>query len=144
MREECLMNGADLAFETVLSIAAKIDFIRRAKAVGYFIRLFFVATDDPRINAARIMNRYQEGGHIVPIDKISDRYYRSISWSLDAALLSDRAYFYDNTPEGQDPRLELKIKSGRLSKTYADQPHEWIQDLIDSLQRTISEDLAPE
>ena len=91
LREECLLERGDLAFETVLSIEAKVDFIKRAKDAGYFIRIFFVSTDDPSINAARITNRVLEGGHSVPIDKIIDRYYRSLSFSLDAALLFHHA-----------------------------------------------------
>jgi predicted ABC-type ATPase len=36
-----------------LSTDEKIDFLARAKVAGYFIRVFFIATSDPRINAAR-------------------------------------------------------------------------------------------
>ena len=133
MREECLLKRGDLAFETVLSIEAKVDFIKRAKDAGYFIRIFFVSTDAPSINAARITNRVLEGGHSVPIDKIIDRYYRSLSYSLDAALLSDRAYFYDNTPEGQDPKLEFKMVEGTLSKIYSQSSYDWVHDLINAL-----------
>jgi predicted ABC-type ATPase len=37
-----------------MSTDDKIDFIVRAKTAGYFARVFFVATSDPKINAARI------------------------------------------------------------------------------------------
>lgn len=51
-REELLAQGASIAFETVLSTNGKVDFVRRAKAAGYFVRVFFIGTSDPRINAA--------------------------------------------------------------------------------------------
>jgi predicted ABC-type ATPase len=44
VREQCVREGRSLAFETVLSMPDKIDFIRRAKQAGFFVRLFFVGT----------------------------------------------------------------------------------------------------
>jgi len=90
-REELLAQGAGIAFETVLSTAGKIDFLARARARGYFVRVFYVGTADPRINAARIAGRYIQGGHTVPIDKIVSRFARSMG-NLSAAIrLADRA-----------------------------------------------------
>jgi len=45
VRERCVRDGRSLAFETVLSMPDKIDFIQRAKQAGFFVRLFFVGTD---------------------------------------------------------------------------------------------------
>ena len=56
-REKCLRNKQSLIFETVLSSEGKVDFIRRAHESGYFIRLFFVSTNHPSINASRIAKR---------------------------------------------------------------------------------------
>ncbi|MFT4176274.1 MAG: zeta toxin family protein [Luteolibacter sp.] len=98
-REEILRNKQDLAFETVLSTEGKLDFMQRAKASGYFIRLFFVGTSSPAINAARIVQRVLQGGHEVPILKIISRYTRSMGNSIKAARLADRAYFYDNSED---------------------------------------------
>lgn len=69
-REELLANGQGIAFETVMSAPDKIDFMRRARLAGYFLRVFFVGTEDPRINAARVAGRVMAGGHTVPIEKI--------------------------------------------------------------------------
>ncbi len=69
-REELLAARGGIAFETVMSTDEKIGFIARAKDAGYFVRLFFIATTDPRINSARIAGRVLAGGHAVPIDKI--------------------------------------------------------------------------
>ncbi len=40
-RMELLVAGLGIAFETVFSTAEKVEFLRRAKAAGYFIRLFY-------------------------------------------------------------------------------------------------------
>lgn len=42
LREQCLDNGRSLAFETVLSMPDNVEFIRRAREAGFFVRLFFV------------------------------------------------------------------------------------------------------
>ena len=43
IREDCLSKKRGLLFETVLSIPEKLDYIRRAKEAGYFVRLVYVA-----------------------------------------------------------------------------------------------------
>jgi predicted ABC-type ATPase len=73
MREESLAKKESICFETVMSAPDKIDFIKRAKETGYFIRLFFVGTSSPMINASRIALRVMNGGHDVPIAKIVSR-----------------------------------------------------------------------
>ena len=66
-REQALIARTDLAFETVFSAPDKLDYLIRARAAGYFVRLFFVATESPTINAARVAERMLSGGHEVPI-----------------------------------------------------------------------------
>lgn len=51
-----------------MSAPDKIDFIDRAKQAGYFVRVFFISTCDPRINAARVAVRFIEGGHADFVD----------------------------------------------------------------------------
>lgn len=53
-REQCLAEHKSLIFETVLSADDKVDYIERAIKAGFFVRLFFVCTSSPTINAARI------------------------------------------------------------------------------------------
>lgn len=124
MREEALAAGASVAFETVLSIEGKLDFLRRAKGAGYFVRFFFVGTASPAINAARIARRFIRGGHEVPIGKIVSRFERSMANSEAAAKIADRAYFYDNTPEDRPARLIFRCTDGKVGKRYGPVP-EW-------------------
>jgi predicted ABC-type ATPase len=63
----------------VLSAPDKLDFIARARRAGYFTRIFFVSTSDPRINAARVAGPIMQGGHTVPIEKTVSRYARSMA-----------------------------------------------------------------
>lgn len=73
-RYDCLEQGRDFVFETVFSSVEKLEFVRKAKEAGFFIRFFYVCTTDPEINIMRIARRYMDGGHEVPISKIISRY----------------------------------------------------------------------
>ena len=118
MREDCISEGKSLIFETVLSADDKVDFVKRAKGKGYFIRLFFVGTESPAINASRIARRVMEGGHDVPIPKIISRYSKSIINCCKVAKIVDRAYVYDNSVEFAEPTLLFRVTDGRLIKEY--------------------------
>ena len=118
MREQCVREGRSLAFETVLSMPDKIDFIQRAKQSGFFVRLFFVGTDNPAINAKRVALRVMEGGHDVPISKIIARYTRSLANCSVAARIADRAYIYDNSVENASAQLVFRTSEGKLIKHY--------------------------
>jgi predicted ABC-type ATPase len=131
-REELLAAGTGVAFETVLSTAAKIDFLARARRRGYFVRVFFIGTTDPTINAARVAGRVMEGGHSVPIDKIIHRYARSMANLAAAIRLADRAYVYDNSVDDEDARLCVRTQDGLLRKVYCDLP-DWVEDAVHSL-----------
>ena len=120
VREQCLRDGRSLAFETVLSMPDKIDFIQRAKQAGFFVRLFFVGSDNPSINAKRVALRVMEGGHDVPISKIISRYTRSLANCSVAARIADRAYIYDNSVDNAPARLLFRASEGKLIKHYGD------------------------
>lgn len=133
-REELLTQNAGIAFETVLSAPDKLDFIARAKAAGYFVRVFFIGTADPRINAARVAGRVMGGGHTVPIEKIVSRYVRSMANLSAVVRLVDRAYVYDNSVENVDARLCVRTQDGLLRKIYGVLP-EWVADSAGGLAR---------
>lgn len=133
-REDLLARGEGIAFETVFSSMEKLEFVARARARGYFVRLFFIGTTDPRINAARVADRVMQGGHTVPIDKIILRYGRSMA-NLSAAIpLVDRAYIYDNSVDDVDARLCARASDGRLRKIYGPLPR-WVLDAVEPLPR---------
>ena len=96
----------------------KIDFIQRTKQAGFFVRLFFVGTDHPAINAKRVALRVMEGGHDVPISKIIARYIRSLANCLVAARTADRAYIYDNSEDNASARLLIRTSEGKVVKQY--------------------------
>lgn len=130
-REFCIKEKRSLIFETVLSAKDKIDFILKAKSEGYFIRLFFVGTNSPEINASRITKRVMEGGHDVPISKIVSRYSKSIANCSICTQIVDRLYLYDNSIEYTEPLLLCRIKEGIIVKQYLN-INPWATSIIES------------
>lgn len=130
LREKCLEEQKSFVFETVFSAQDKIDFIMRAKAAGFFIRLFFIGTTSPTINASRIAKRVIEGGHDVPITKIISRYQKSM---INCRLISrvvDRLYVYDNSVDNQVAQILFRLSDGSLTKQYASLLPQWAANIL--------------
>jgi predicted ABC-type ATPase len=134
-REACLRDRRSLAFETVFSGPDKPDFVRRAIAAGFFVRIFFVGTERPEINAARIARRVLEGGHDVPIRKIIDRWGRSVANAASVAAEVDRLYLYDNSIDDREAQLVIRASEGQLVKEYAGLPA-WTAPIVAVLTAT--------
>jgi len=132
IRENCLDSMTSIAFETVFSTNEKLEFVQRSKSAGFFIRLFFVCTDNPSINAQRVAQRVMEGGHDVPIPKIISRYYRAIANCVKVLPWVDRTYFYDNSKTNADPQLLFRVTNGKITKIYTEIAP-WARGIIDAI-----------
>lgn len=130
LREQCLKEKRSFVFETVFSAQDKIDFIIRAKQAGFFIRLFFIGTSSPTINASRIAYRVMEGGHDVSISKIISRYQKSIINCSLIAPIVDRLYVYDNSVDNAMAALQYRLSNGVLVKQYVDEIVEWAERIL--------------
>ena len=144
IREDCLRRKEGLLFETVLSTPGKVDFIKTAKAAGFFVRLVYVGTNNPEINLMRIAWRKALGGHDVPEEKVISRYERSMKLAVGAARSADRAYFVDNSidveaPEDIDaPYTVFRTVDGIVAKTYVnvDEVPAWCLSILKALNPT--------
>ncbi len=129
-RYECIEKKQNFVFETVFSSDEKVEFIKKAKEAGFFIRFFFVCTKDPVINVARVAHRYIDGGHEVPIPKVISRYYKSIKNAKIILPIVDRAYIYDNSEDNQLPKLLYRTTLGKVQKQYINVIPEWAAALL--------------
>lgn len=103
---------------------------KEATRLRYFIRFFYVCTENPNINVLRIAQRYLNGGHEVPISKIFSRYYKSLTFAAQAIRFVDRAYVYDNSRENELPQLLYRTSEGSVFKRYSDNIPLWAESLI--------------
>lgn len=126
VRQELLEEGRTFTFETVMSHPSKIEFMREARARGYRVYLYFVATDDPAINIDRVHRRVLQGGHPVVEEKVIDRYHRSIALMTEACEVAHRAYIFDNS--GSKHKLlaevtdfdEIRLEASVLNPWFLD------------------------
>lgn len=98
-RREALARRESFAFETVMSVRDKIDFMAEANQAGYHVHLVFVTTKNPETNVRRVARRAQMGGHSVDLDKIRSRYHRSLGLLPEALAVATTAIVYDNSAD---------------------------------------------
>ncbi|MEJ7623733.1 MAG: hypothetical protein WKF34_07050 [Pyrinomonadaceae bacterium] len=110
LHDELIEAAKTFTLETVMSHEHKIELLRNARAAGFRTYLYYVATEDPEINIARVKTRVDEGGHGVLSEKVKTRYRRSLNKLLDAIGESDRAYMFDNS--GKDVVWFAEITDG--------------------------------
>lgn len=130
MRYQCLSERRNFVFETVFSSEEKLKFLKETSEAGFFIRFFFVCTNSPEINVARIAKRYMNGGHEVPISKVVTRYFKSLEYAKEAIKFVDRAYIYDNSVDDHLPELLYRTTSGSLAKLYIKNLPHWAEILM--------------
>ena len=97
IRKKLLESRKTFTFETVMSSPDKIELLSLAQKLGYRTYLYYIATNGGGVNLSRVENRVKQGGHSVPKDKISSRYYRSLDLLVDAVKHTNRAYIFDNS-----------------------------------------------
>ena len=107
----------------MFSHESKLDFLKLAKKNGFKIYLYFVCTQDPKINISRVKNRVLQGGHDVSADKIESRYYRTLELLSRAFLVSDRAFIIDTSINSGEIILE---KNGANVNILVDEIPEWV------------------
>jgi len=112
-REQLLLEGKSMSYESVMSHPSHLDFIQRAKASGYRTYLYFVGIEMPEISKERVRNRKKLGGHGVPEEKIVSRYYKTMEQLFKVCLLVNRAYVFDGSFD--DFYLVAEVHDGQLT-----------------------------
>lgn len=128
LRYKIIETGKDLAFESVFSHESKLDFLNYAKQKGYLISSIFVTTKDPNINIERVAKRVNSGGHDVPIDKIINRYYRSLNLLPKLIIASDKADVYDNSYDA--PVIIFHKNNDFLALLNKELRESWVEDYL--------------
>lgn len=94
---ELLNEKADFAFETTLATRSYVPFIKRAQQNGYEVALLFFWLPSPELAIDRVKKRVADGGHHIPSDVITRRYYRGIKNIFHLYLpVCDRWLLIDN------------------------------------------------
>jgi predicted ABC-type ATPase len=102
-------GGLSFAFETTLSGRGYLPLLRRMKAQGYEIHLFFLWLKSVELALSRIRERVSRGGHDIPELVVRRRFDRSMrNFLLYYREVADGWTLFDNS--GQVPKA---IATGR-------------------------------
>jgi predicted ABC-type ATPase len=131
IRVSLIQERASFTFETVMSDVSKIQLLQQARLAGYRVYVYYVATADSEINVARVAYRASIGGHDVPPDKIRSRYERSLENLSDAILMSNRAYIFDNSQDGDFSFAQIaEITEGEDIDVVSDTQPAWFKEYV--------------
>ena len=123
--DECLEKGISFTQETTLSGARTERTIRRAKDLGYTIRLYYIGLDTVEESLGRIQNRVAKGGHNIPREDVERRFSTRFADVLRVLPYCDEARFFDN----DNGFVEVaEYRNGELFPRVADPPR-WLREL---------------
>ena len=129
IRRHALIKAKDsFIFETVLSDSkgAKIDFLRKAQARGYYIEAYFIGLSDPMLSQARVIQRVDIGGHDVPDEKLAARFPRTLENLRCLIDVADHLTLLDNSKADHPFRKIAVFERGQL-RAYVPKPPAWIE-----------------
>lgn len=130
LQAESIRQGRSFSQETVFSHPSKLEALRTARVAGYRTYLYFVATDSPRINQARVALRAKQGGHDVPAEKILSRFHRSIELLPRAFEFLSRAYFFDNSGDEMKYLAQWNAEDGFVLANRDEKLPRWAANLF--------------
>lgn len=90
-------NGVTFHQETTIPGSTVIRLIKKAKAKGYNIQLYYVGVENLDTAIKRVRNRVEKGGHGVDEALIRQRFEKRSEALHQLIPLVDSAFFYDNT-----------------------------------------------
>ena len=121
-RDALVAAGESLVTESTFSHPSKLEFIERAKALGYIVVVYHVNVESAEDAVARVAARRAQGGHPVPEANIRARYERNQPLIREAVRLADRALVFDNSALGKRPRRLITFVRGRAQEVVAPLP----------------------
>lgn len=99
MMTESITARKDFSFETTLSGKAHLQTLKRLKATGWRIELFYLWLPNAETSALRVEYRVKQGGHDVPRNVTIRRFPRSTANLAEYAEVCDAVCRFDNSRE---------------------------------------------
>lgn len=125
-----IKNNISFSMESTLSGKSILQRMEVAKK-NFYTRLNYVGVDDPKINIARVKARVKAGGHFIDEETIKRRYQISRENLIQAILLNDETFIYDNSSDS--PKIQLVISANKTVTKLADKLPQWCENLVNEL-----------
>ena len=89
--------------------------IKKAHDKGYRVVIIYTFVNNPETSIARAKKRVEEGGHSVPFDQLTDRYYKSRNnfWNIYKNMADDWI-MYRNTDTSITPIAAKTLQINRM------------------------------
>jgi len=129
IRFRLLNEGRSFCFESVFSHPSKIDFVAKAKVLGYQIILVFIHLDTVSLNQARVAQRLSEGGYNVPDEKVASRILRLLQNIKQTLPLCDQVRILNNSRIDNPFQQVAVIRNGQLQQEIP--LPDWAKDLLE-------------
>lgn len=124
--DQCLEKGLNFTQETTLAGARTERTIRRARELGYIIRLYYVGLDSLEESLSRIENRVKKGGHGIPRQDVERRFAGRFGALLRVLPYCDQGHFFDN---GNGFVEVARYQNGELLPV-TQSPPDWFVELL--------------
>lgn len=108
---ELRREKATFAVETTLSGRTYSTLLRRMKADGYDVHLYFLWIPNSKLAIGRIKGRVRRGGHNIPTSVVRRRFHRASRNLFEVYYdLADNVMIFDNS--GPKPRVIFEKRVG--------------------------------
>lgn len=124
LRQALIQLRESFVFETVFSdpVGDKIDFLRRAEALGYTVVLCFIGIEGPGMSEERVAMRVLQGGHDVPAEKLLARFPRTLNNLKRAIHELPYVLVFDNSDLSHPFRKVAELRRGAPDVTNSPVP----------------------
>lgn len=119
--DELLSSRGDFAIETTLATRSYMSLVHKAKNLGYTVSLVYIWLKSPDLALERVSLRVSKGGHNIPVDVVTRRYFRGIKnlFSLfmpicDAWVVADNSSDYLIEVARKSPEFEIVIENNEI------------------------------
>src|SRR5256886_17283251 len=110
-REAMLREHRSFAVE---DLVVDTELLESARGAGFTTKVVFISTEDPNLNAGRILVRMSHGGQSVPLKTIPESDRESVKSLPDARKHAGDLLLYDNRPNGKGDRPGARCISGEV------------------------------
>lgn len=131
LRQELTRQRESFVFETVFSdpVGDKLAFLSQAAKTGYSVVLCYIGVSSAEISAERVAMRVSQGGHDVPMDKLTGRFPRTLANLQAAAKELPLVLLFDNDDLGNPCRKVAEFQRG--GRTFLGKPvPRWLKPLL--------------
>jgi len=120
------------AFETTLRSSITLEQAAKARQVGFFTEMRYIALKDFGMHPERVKMRAGAGGHSAPESLLKAIYESSINHLARAIREIDFIRVYDNSRWGIEPALLLQAEGGEIIYLAEDNPG-WLMRILRQL-----------